>query len=368
MRKIAIPTVLCLLMLAKTAQGQSRLPAAYAGLTAAEGSVVSAAQLETAFPEQAGILRELGVEKAELRTYRKDSSTRIVTLLEFRDPTGAYGGYQLLTSPNLQPATGAELGGASDTLALFAISNLVVRVEGQGLKRESTELQILLADLKALARKEAGPYPNLSQYFPPGAVPGSRRFALGHMGLENAISTGKGDWLGFEMGAEVESARYKAGGGEATLLLASYPTPQVAIAREKSLSRWFNVNRSEEVVAGRPVIFVRRMTSMLAILSGSDSQKESEALLGRINYQTELTWNEPSHLATDPPWGKTLYNIFLGTFYFGGFAIAIGFAFAAFRLGVKKILPGKVFDRSENVEILQLGLASKPIEGKDFYQ
>jgi hypothetical protein len=38
------------------------------------------------------------------------------------------------------------------------------------------------------------------------------------------------------------------------------------------------------------------------------------------------------------------------------------------RLLVKKLLPGKIFDRPERMEIIQLGLSSKPIEAKDFYR
>ncbi len=367
MRRIVCGAWLCLWVTAASVSAQA-LPGSFTGMNAAEGIVTAAAQLDRLFPESAAILRELGVEKAEQRTYRRNSTAIVITLFRFRDPTGAYGGYQLMSLPELAPAEGAELGALSDHLAVFAFSSLLVRVEGRGLKSNAAELQALVASLSSQAKEGAGPFPSLSQYLPQGALPGSRRFALGVQGLENALPTGKGDWLGFDMGAEVEAAHYRVAGREATLLLVIYPTPQVALAREKALSRWFNVNKTEEVVEGRPVLFVRRMTSLLAILSEVESQKEAEALLARVNYQTELTWNEPSHLATDPPWGQTLYNIFLGTFYFGGFALAIGVAFAAFRLSMKKLMPGKVFDRSENVEILQLGLASKPIEGKDFYE
>ena len=47
--------------------------------------------------------------------------------------------------------------------------------------------------------------------------------------------------------------------------------------------------------------------------------------------------------------------------------VAAGLGFGGFRLFIKYLLPGKVFDRSDDIEILQLGLASKPIQAKDFY-
>jgi hypothetical protein len=37
------------------------------------------------------------------------------------------------------------------------------------------------------------------------------------------------------------------------------------------------------------------------------------------------------------------------------------------RLLVKRLLPGKVFDRDSQLQVLQLGLGSKPIQVQDFY-
>ena len=34
---------------------------------------------------------------------------------------------------------------------------------------------------------------------------------------------------------------------------------------------------------------------------------------------------------------------------------------------VKIFLPNKIFDREKQIEILQLGISSKPIKAKDFY-
>jgi hypothetical protein len=34
---------------------------------------------------------------------------------------------------------------------------------------------------------------------------------------------------------------------------------------------------------------------------------------------------------------------------------------------IKKLFPGKVFDRPEDIEVLQLGLSGKRIDPRDFY-
>jgi len=57
----------------------------------------------------------------------------------------------------------------------------------------------------------------------------------------------------------------------------------------------------------------------------------------------------------------------LGTGVICGFALVAGLAFGGFRIFVKRLLPGKVFDRGTQLQVLQLGLSSKPINAEDFY-
>ena len=86
-----------------------------------------------------------------------------------------------------------------------------------------------------------------------------------------------------------------------------------------------------------------------------------------IKYDTAITWNEPSTTLTDPPWLAVLKTIFIAAFALCVVAGAAGLIFGVFRLLVKRLFPGKVFDRSKSVELLQLGLNSKEIKPDDFY-
>jgi len=60
-------------------------------------------------------------------------------------------------------------------------------------------------------------------------------------------------------------------------------------------------------------------------------------------------------------------DIFVGTLAFCGIAIVLGIAFGGVRVLTKRFFPGKVFDRPEDMEILQLGLSGKRIDPRDFY-
>ena len=58
----------------------------------------------------------------------------------------------------------------------------------------------------------------------------------------------------------------------------------------------------------------------------------------------------------------------VGTGIICGFTLVAGLAFGGFRLVVKRALPNRVFDRTSQIQVLQLGLSSKPINAEDFYQ
>ena len=79
------------------------------------------------------------------------------------------------------------------------------------------------------------------------------------------------------------------------------------------------------------------------------------------------TSNEPSATVTDPPWSIILYRIFVGTGIFMIAAVVLGIAFGGLRVFTKRLLPGKIFDRAERMEVLQLGLTGKTIDPRDFY-
>jgi uncharacterized membrane protein len=60
-------------------------------------------------------------------------------------------------------------------------------------------------------------------------------------------------------------------------------------------------------------------------------------------------------------------RIFIGTGVFMIAAVVVGIAFGGLRVLTKIFLPGKVFDRPERMEVIQLGLSGKTIDPRDFY-
>jgi hypothetical protein len=105
----------------------------------------------------------------------------------------------------------------------------------------------------------------------------------------------------------------------------------------------------------------------VALVFNAPSRDAANLLLNQLEYHSSITWNEPSRSYTDPPFPTMIVGVFEGTGLIMLFAFAAGLGFGGFRLLVKILLPGRVFDRASQVEILQLGLSSKPIDSRDFY-
>lgn len=359
--------VLGWLAAAGAAGAQDVLPGGFAQWTPARSEKLACTAMESLAGRDAEALREYGCRAVERREYRRGSDALTITAYRMQDSTGSYGAFFFRRTPEMRDSPVSELAAAREGRILAVAGEVLLEVEGRGLERFEGDLQALAADLKA--RFKSAPFPTLASYLPDqGRVPNSERFVLGSKALERFLPLQAADWVGFETGAEAQLATYRLGGQEVTLLLAQYPTPQVASARLQGLRRWFNVNGEEEVVSGRPVVFARRTSSLVAIVPHVVSKETAAAVFDSVRYETQITVNEPSFKATDPTWGEMIIGIFYGTGILLLIAVGSGLVFAGIRLVTKRMLPGKVFDRDESVEILQLGLGSKPIESKDFYR
>lgn len=368
MRRFPLIIGLILLSAALPAAAQDLLPASFANWSApAAAERVRAEALEGLVGGDAAILREYGVVAAERRAYARGTETLSVVLYRTRDPSGAYGAFTYLRPENMLPGRVTQYSALAPKRGLVVAGNLLLDVAADNVPHRGGDLKALVAQLSPHVDKS--PIPTIGQYLPArGLVPNSERYVLGPLALNRLHPLGNGDWLGFADGAEAELARYRINGQEITLLVALYPTPQVAARKMEELGRWFKLNPSADTVGDSSTpIFARRKGSLLSLVASTRSPELANALLDQIKHETQVTWNEPGHRLTDPNLATLIVSAILGTGTLLLFALVAGIGFGGIRIVVKYFLPGKVFDRPAHVEILQLGLTSKPIEAKDFY-
>lgn len=331
-------------------------------------ATASAAQTASSLPQDL-VAETAGT--AESRTYSSSSGAGSlnIVLQKYADPSAAYEAYtaQLVVGMSPGDLKVPSAVDSKETRMLILVGNFVV-----DLRKPS---DVSTADLQSLVRalqKEADktPFPPIRSYLPEdGLVQGSQRYALGPAGFQAALTalqrtefSGVTPEIDFKVGAEAVLGEYWLGKGpNDILLLIEYPTPQLA---EQHLHHIESALSGHAGIAGTSVV---RRGSLLSMVLAPSSTQAAQTLRDRINYSTAVTWNEPSQTLTDPPWVVVLKNIFLGTLLFCGLALVLGIFFGGFRVLIKRMFPGKVFDRPESLEVLQLGLNSKPIDPKDLY-
>ena len=357
-------------------------------------------QVERVAGERVAVLREYGLTSAEQREYTQGQQAASVTLYRMVDPSAGYGAFTTLRDPQMQPVDlgdSVSFATATRDRVLFVVGNLVLVVSAPDQRPGDAALTEIAAML--LPRADARPYPLIGGYLPrssivPGSeryvlgpdsaavalparlaiVPGSERYVLGPRALRAALpwvpATGE-DWMGFGKSAEAIVARYRTSGQaedrEMALLLAIYPTQQVAADQFGGLAKWMALNVEPAQANGRTVVFGTRSSALVALVFGAESRDMANTLLSQIHYRSIVTWNEPSYELTDPRISTIIVGVFEGTGLIMLLAIAAGIGFGGVRILVKVFLPGRVFDRDAQVEILQLGLGSKPIDSRDFY-
>jgi hypothetical protein len=312
------------------------------------------------------VLQEGGLSAIERRDYREGLDQISLRVFKLRDPSSAYEFYTYLLAPGMR-----NLGvGADSALGEYnghiLVGNLVVQATlSPGAKQES--LNALVAALKLEANST--PFPPLKNYLPATwRVFGSEKYALGpaafRAGMESlnqGAYTNLSDEVGFQSGAEAILARYQGQQGSGVLLLLEYPTPQVAENHRHHLEQ------ALQAMAKPAGVTVERKASLLSLVFEATSAMHAQAIRDEVNYETEVTWNEPHQSATDPPLVRMLYKIFLFTCFFLVAATGTGIAFGGFRILIKHWWPGKVFDRPESIEVIQLGLTGKKIDPSDMY-
>lgn len=315
-------------------------------------------------PEYTKLLVESGVVRVEEHGYRKGNAELEVGLFKLRDPSAAYEVYTSRLQLGMVPGHIKPISAMNGHNTLILVGNLLLEVT-QGASDE--DLSILVEAIQPHADKT--PLPPIREYLPKeDLVNATQRYALGPGAFRAAAeSAGKleiaalADAAGFAQGAEAMLAQYRHGRDSGVLLLIDYPTPQLAELHMRHLETAI----SEEAKKAGSVI--ERRGSLLSVVIAPTSPAYAESLRGAVTYETQVTWNEPSATATDPPWAVVLYRIFVGTGVFMVMAVAFGVAFGGFRIFVKRLLPGKVFDRPQQMEVLQLGLTGHKIDTRDLY-
>ncbi len=173
------------------------------------------------------VAKEYDFVSGEHGFYSRNGDMLDVTLYRMKDPSGAYGEYSYLRSSDMPRTDLTEHSSMSNGRALALVGNFVVDILGSNLPKLTPDLKTLVSIISKSAG--TGPLPWIGGRLPTDdMIQRSDHYILGPVALNEFFPLGADDWLGFSHGAEAETAQYQLNGKTVTLLLADFPTPQIA--------------------------------------------------------------------------------------------------------------------------------------------
>jgi hypothetical protein len=339
---------------AGTATPPSILPKAFGGwhLTAAAQTSTNS---ESADPTNAALLKEYGFKDFEGGTYtRADGRKLKIKAARFEDASGAYGAFTFYKMPQMLNERIGDQGASLNERVLFYRGNILVDAVFQQLSAMSA------AELRELAEALPKPggsianLPGLPAYLPKESyLKNTAKYVVGPLALEANGAPLPVKYVDFSKGAEVVLGGYNLSGARATLMLISYPTPQIAATQLKHIESAQQAHQLDSIVTAK------RTGPILVLASGSISSGDAKSLVSDVNYDADVTWNERTNFTRRDNAANLIVGVILLAAIVCGISIVAGIAFGGFRVAIKRLLPGKVFDRPEDVEFISLHLSDR---------
>lgn len=333
-----------------------------------QGSSQTSTDPAVADPTNAAVLKEYRFTDLASSTYaRDDGRTLKVRAARFADASGAFGAYTFYLQPEMTKEQIGDQGASLGQRVLFYRGDVVVDAQ---FSKESAMAGAELRELAGALPRPNGNSANLPTFieFMPrrGYVANTQKYVMGPATLAALAPPVSADLVDFNASSEVSLARYNTSSGEATLMLISYPTPQLAAEHLRRIDAAHQMTQPQAGVSSienAGSFFDKRTGPILAIATGPVSDSDAKTLLGMVNYEASVTWNTP----TDNPQARDLYllilNIVILCAIVGGLAIVAGVAFGGIRILMKRWYPDKVFDRPEQMEFISLHLTETVVKG-----
>jgi hypothetical protein len=329
-------------------QEATLLPSTFNGWQEEKSSVKAGSDPAAADGTEAPVLKEYGFANYESAAYTRNGRQMQIKAARFSDASGAYGAFTYYVQPQMQSEKIGDMGASNNRRILFYRGNVLVDATLDQVTAMSAADLRALADALPRPKGNTSALPTLPLNLPRQSLVGhSARYIVGPVALERQGVPIPAALVNFSVSPEVEFANYRSSNGSANLTLIEYPTPQIAAERLKTFQ--------SAGLAGGPFYF-KRTGPLLAAVNGNIPESEAQSLLASVNYDADVTWNQP----TKPNPRDNIGGILVAIITLIGMillvALILGFAFGGVRIIAKKFYPDRFFDRPEDVEIIQLDL------------
>ena len=324
------------------------LPHAFAGWEIS-GSVRKGIDADTIDHAQSATLREYGFTGYEIATYSQGTRKLTVRAARFQDATGAYGAFTFYRVPGTIPERIGNLAASDNERVLFFRGAVLVEARFDRVTAMSaSELRELAAALPTV-NGPATNLPVLPNYLPKDEItPSSAKYILGPLAYASLGAPIPDRIIDFGLKPEILTGRIAQQGTDATLLLIAYPTPQIAMERVDAMGKTNPLPDASFVI--------KRTGPIIKMVYGSIPLSDANALLSRINYQAEVTWNENTGLSKKDNIG----NLVIAALTLAGiifvFSLGTGAIFGFARPIASKLFPRWVRPPGEEADFIRLNL------------
>jgi hypothetical protein len=333
-----------------------------------QGAAKTSTDPAVADPANAEVLKEYRFSDVASSTYtRDDGRTLKIRAARFADASGAFGAYTFYLQSGMRREEIGDQAASLGQRVLFYRGHVLVDAQF------SEESAMSGAELRGLAGAlprpggSSGNLPTFIEFMPRrDYVANTQKYLMGPVALAAQSAPVAAELVDFDTSSEVSLAHYNTPSGEATLMLISYPTPQLAAEHLRRIDAAHHLAQPQSGVArveSAGSFFDKRTGPIIAVVTGPVSDSDANALLGKVNWEASVTWNQP----TEDPQVRSLYQLFLNIVVLcgilGALAIVAGVAFGGIRILMKRWYPDKVFDRPEQMEFISLRLTETVVKG-----
>jgi hypothetical protein len=339
--------LICIYLIPVWAKEPGLLPTGFNGWEINRQNIKTGSDPVAADPADFAVLKEYGFSDFENATYTRNGRSMQVKAARFNDASGAFGAYTYYVQPQMRVEQIGDAGASHNARVLFYRGHILVETKLEQVTAMSA------ADLRALAealprpRGNVSALPALPRYVPKQSLmANTERYIVGPIALERLGVPVPANLIDFSKAPDIEFAKYRSSAGNAGLVLVEYPTPQIAAERMRA---W------QATLPGTTFHF-KRSGPILAAVSGDVPDSEAQSLLASVNYDADVTWNQPTKPDPKENQGTFVLAEILLVLVVLGVGLFLGLAFGGFRIVAKRLFPKRGFDRPEEIEIISLNL------------
>ena len=339
------------------------LPKQFAGWQI-QGVAQASKDAAAADPTNAALLKEYGFTDFESASYKSDDGRTLkIRAARFTDASGAFGAYSFYLQPEMAREEIGDQGASLNQRVLFYRGHIVVEAVFSQLSVMSAAGLRELAGVLPRPGGNAGNLPPILAFMPHhGYQANTEKYTEGPLGLSVIASPLPAELVDFSASPEVVLGQYNTPGGEATLMLIEYPTPALAAEHLRRIDAAHHAAQPQAGVAAIENVgpfFDKRTGPIVAIAAGPLSQSDAQTLLGAVNWDVSVTWNENTYFDKKNNIANLLVNIILLCIIVGAISLAAGLAFGGARVLLRRYFPGPVFGHSDQTEFISLDLKER---------